>query len=150
MDFLKAAIVEYFVIQVLIQDISCETWQVYLPQKVIGIQGSCVVIPCTFNYPGVEKQSNDITILWYKDNENSQQYTEIYHSKNNLISLADSYILVGDSGKKNCSLKITKLQKKDEEHYHLRVEIAQLGAFSFIKQTAYVSVSGKNLSHLSF
>ncbi|XP_043934974.1 sialoadhesin-like [Protopterus annectens] len=147
MDFLKAVIVEYFLIQVLIQD--SKTWEVDLPQKVIGIQDSCVVIPCTFNYPGVEKQSNDITIIWYKYNGNSQ-YTEIYHKKKNLNALADKYILVGDSRKKDCSLKITNLQKTDEGYYHLRVEIAQLDAFSFITQAAYVSVSGKNLSHSSF
>ncbi|XP_056613236.1 B-cell receptor CD22-like isoform X4 [Triplophysa dalaica] len=46
---------------------SDDNWHATVPKSVVGLSGSCVVIPCTYNYPSNGKTYTDLRGIWYKD-----------------------------------------------------------------------------------
>ncbi|XP_043936434.1 sialic acid-binding Ig-like lectin 14 [Protopterus annectens] len=140
MDFFNPLFAGYILLQVLIQNVTCE-WNAYSSQALTGIQGSCVVIPCTFNYPGQQKQSDDITTIWFKDGINVGN--KIYDSRMDNNSEGYKYLLVGDVGQKNCSFKINRLNSTDKGNYYLRVEIKNLDKYTYANNFTTIAITDK-------
>ncbi|XP_043935279.1 myelin-associated glycoprotein-like [Protopterus annectens] len=134
MDFLNPLFAGYILLQVLIQNVTCK-WEASMPLTLTGIQGSCVVIPCTFTYPGQQKPSTDITTIWYKDGN------EIYDSRTSYTLEGSKYLLVGDVGKKNCSFKINSLESADKGNYYLRTEIQNLDKYTYKETLTAITIT---------
>nr|XP_056711736.1 sialoadhesin [Euleptes europaea] len=101
------------------------SWSVTYPQNVRSVQGSCVVIPCTFNYPVDPPES--ITAIWYKNSEGSR--TLVYHSAT--PDAVDAQFqgrteLLGDPlRERNCTLLLRSTQTSDSGKYSFRFEISE-------------------------
>uniref|UniRef100_A0A672K661 Si:dkey-238d18.5 n=1 Tax=Sinocyclocheilus grahami TaxID=75366 RepID=A0A672K661_SINGR len=109
-------------------------------KSVVGLSGSCVLIPCTFSYPANEKTYTEFTGIWYKGNEKST----VYHTDTSKI--IDSFkgrTLIGDLRKNDCSLKISSLSSSDAGPFMFRIEIKDLNKYTYKKKEEIVSITVK-------
>ncbi|XP_075459359.1 B-cell receptor CD22-like [Ascaphus truei] len=94
----------------------CQEWSSSVPHSIRALEGSCVVIPCTFTYPGPPRE---FSITWFLYRTIS--YPEVYNSKYPTEVLHRYYKrtqLVGDLGKQNCSIKIINVRNNDADIYY--------------------------------
>lgn len=130
-------------ISALIAVIHTETnsWTVTVPPLIKGLPGSCVVIPCSFDFPDAEKKATKFTGMW-RDADNKF----IYHSDASEImpTYCNRTRLLGNLTQKNCSLEIDPLKDSDQGPFHFSIAIAQLNKFSYTKNTVVISKIGKS------
>ncbi|XP_077577723.1 myelin-associated glycoprotein [Stigmatopora nigra] len=120
-----------------IRGVETSSWTVVVPSSVNGLPGSCVVIPCSFNYPDPKKDIREFTGIWLEE-ENRL----IYHPVG-AMTMQQYYgrtELVGDIKQKNCSLKIEPLQKSDHGPFHFRIEMKDFENFSYSHKTVSVKM----------
>uniref|UniRef100_A0A8C8HHF0 Ig-like domain-containing protein n=1 Tax=Oncorhynchus tshawytscha TaxID=74940 RepID=A0A8C8HHF0_ONCTS len=116
--------------------IEASSWTAEVPSSVSGLQGSCIVIPCSFNYPEPEKKPSKFTGIWFKGTHDT-----IYHpdSSNIIKDYRGRTELVGDLRQKNCSLRIDHLHRSDKGPFHFRVEIKDENKYSYIHDTVSIA-----------
>ncbi|XP_053123580.1 B-cell receptor CD22-like [Hemicordylus capensis] len=123
----------------------CVVWLVFLPgflcnRNILSISqknfftwnGSCVMIPCTIRHNNPPLIPSTISLLWYfnpsyKETLKDYEGTLLYHSNNSRDSVITTspdfqgrVTFVGDL-KRNCSVKISQLQKNDSGPYGARL-----------------------------
>lgn len=105
-----------------------------------GLPGSCLVIPCSFDYPEL-KNTLTFSGMW-QDSQNQH----IYHPVKSKImqSYQNRTKLVGNLTQKNCSLEIDPLKDFDSGPFYFRVEIANIDMFSYIRNTVSISMISKS------
>uniref|UniRef100_A0A673Z1D7 Immunoglobulin domain-containing protein n=1 Tax=Salmo trutta TaxID=8032 RepID=A0A673Z1D7_SALTR len=120
--------------------VDASSWTAEVPSSVSGLQGSCIVIPCSFNYPEPEEKPSEFTGIWFKDTHDT-----IYHpdSSNIIKDYRGRTELVGDLRQKNCSLRIDPLHPSDKGPFFFRVEIEDQNKYSYIHDTVSIAVSSK-------
>ncbi|XP_029593290.1 B-cell receptor CD22 isoform X2 [Salmo trutta] len=118
--------------------VDASSWTAEVPKSVSGLQGSCIVIPCSFNYPEPEEKPSEFTGIWFKDTHDT-----IYHpdSSNIIKDYRGRTELVGYLRQKNCSLRIDPLHHSDKGPFHFRVEIKDQNKYSYIHDTVSIAVS---------
>ncbi|XP_040923898.1 myelin-associated glycoprotein-like isoform X1 [Betta splendens] len=127
MAAIKRLLVVVFLCFTTIQS-GASSWTVTLPSSVEGLVGSCVVIPCSYNYPDPKKTVSQFTGIW-RDQTNQV----IYHSdpSKTVQQYKTRTELVGDITRKDCSLKIDPLQQSDQGPFHFRIEIEGFDKYSY-------------------
>nr|XP_023969797.1 Schwann cell myelin protein-like [Chrysemys picta bellii] len=97
------------------------SWTSSLPGTIRALKGSCVVIPCSFTYPGSrESLGGPFNVVWYQ--YRSRGYPEIYNSKGTASVLAEYQArtqLLGDPEMKNCTLSINPVRSEDAMSYYV-------------------------------
>uniref|UniRef100_A0A673YZQ1 Ig-like domain-containing protein n=1 Tax=Salmo trutta TaxID=8032 RepID=A0A673YZQ1_SALTR len=123
--------------------LDASSWTAEVPKSVSGLQGSCIVIPCSFNYPEPEEKPSEFTGIWFKDTHDT-----IYHpdSSNIIKDYRGRTELVGYLRQKNCSLRIDPLHHSDKGPFHFRVEIKDQNKYSYIHDTVSIAVNPPSLS----
>ncbi len=121
--------------------VNADGWSAVVNESVVGLSGSCVVIPCTFRYPANGKTYREFTGIWYKGRYEST----IYHTDASKIiaSFKGRTSLIGDLHKNDCSLKISSLSSSDTGPFMFRIEIKDLGKATYVKNTVSITVKGK-------
>ncbi|TSN03404.1 Myelin-associated glycoprotein [Bagarius yarrelli] len=114
-----------------------ESWNAEVPQSVVGLEGSCVVIPCLFRYPGADKQASHLTGIWYTESSET-----VYHSSTSKISsmFQQRTSLWGDLSHRNCSLKINPLRHSDGGPFTFRIEIEDFNKFTFVHSKVSITI----------
>ncbi|XP_069549460.1 myelin-associated glycoprotein, partial [Brachyistius frenatus] len=117
------------------------SWTIQVPSSVKGLPGSCVVIPCSFNYPDPQKEVTKFTGIWTDD----KTHHLIYHPVESQMmqEYRNRAKLIGDVKQKNCSLKIDPLQQSDQGPFYFRVEMAGYDMFSYRDGKVSISMIGK-------
>nr|XP_033809159.1 sialoadhesin [Geotrypetes seraphini]XP_033809164.1 sialoadhesin [Geotrypetes seraphini] len=99
------------------------SWDVFYPESLQTMQGSCLFIPCTFIFPSDVSSSNGITAIWFKEVDG--QRLVVYHSASN--EAADTFKgraeLLGNPIDKNCTLLLKNIKQEDAGKYLFRYEI---------------------------
>lgn len=118
-----------------------KSWTINVPPLIKGLPGSCVVIPCSFDFPDQKKKPTQFTGMW-KDANN--QF--IYHPNDSKIMRTywNRTRLLGNLRQKDCSLGIDPLNHSDQGPFHFRIEIAKLDKFSYTQNTVSISKIGKS------
>lgn len=113
------------------------SWTLQVPSSVKGLPGSCVVIPCSYNYPDPRKTVTQFTGTWHEDTNKL-----IYHPVASKITqqYQGRTELVGDVRQKNCSLKIDPLQQSDRGPFHFRIEIGNYESFSYLQNKVSITM----------
>ncbi|XP_056613321.1 myelin-associated glycoprotein-like isoform X1 [Triplophysa dalaica] len=110
-------------------------WNAEIPKSIVGLSGSCVVIPCKFNYPSDGRKHRDFTGIWFKDKD------IIYHKETSkVISTFKGRTSIGDLRHNNCTLKISSLQHSDSGSYKFRIEIKDFNKNTFLKNPVSITV----------
>ncbi|XP_015254790.1 PREDICTED: myelin-associated glycoprotein-like isoform X1 [Cyprinodon variegatus] len=116
------------------------SWTSKSPASVKGLLGSCVVIPCSFNFPDKGRNYDSVGI-WYDPNG------VVFHSKVSQ-KVSSQYKgrteLVGDLKEKNCSLKIVDLQEKDTGPFDFRIEIKDYDSYYYKSMVSISAISEPN------
>lgn len=124
-----------------VKQISASSWTAEVPSSVPGLLGSCVVVPCSFNYPEPKKKLSDLTGIW------AIEFSKmIYHPDESVViqDYKGRAQLVGNLVDNNCSLKIDPLHESDAGPFHFRIEIKDVDKYSYVKKP--VSIEIKNLA----
>ncbi|XP_059194473.1 myelin-associated glycoprotein-like [Centropristis striata] len=123
-------------------------WTVKVPSTVKGLPGSCVVIPCSFNYPDPsDRRISEFTGMW---TEVSHQL--IYHPDKSKVmqQYRGRTELLGDVRQKNCTLKMDPLQQSDQGPFYFRIEMADYEKYSYRDNPVSISmISELNTIHFS-
>uniref|UniRef100_A0A671SDC5 Si:dkey-238d18.5 n=1 Tax=Sinocyclocheilus anshuiensis TaxID=1608454 RepID=A0A671SDC5_9TELE len=101
-------------------------WSAKMPESVVGLSVSCLLIPCTFSYPANGKTYTEFTGIWYKGS------SIVYHTDTSKI--IDSFkgrTLIGDLRQNDCSLKISSLSSSDAGPFEFRIEIKYFDNYSY-------------------
>ncbi len=120
--------------------VNADGWSAVVNESVVGLSGSCVVIPCTFSYPANGKTYTDFTGIWYKGRYESTVYNK--DTSKIIASFQGRTSLIGDLHKNDCSLKISSLSSSDTGPFKFRIEIKDLDKFSYVKNTVSITVKG--------
>ncbi|XP_017346385.2 sialoadhesin isoform X1 [Ictalurus punctatus] len=114
-----------------------ESWNIEVPQSVVGLEGSCMVIPCLFRYPGVDRKASHFTGIWYTDS-----YEKVYYPVTSKISSAfqQRTSLWGDLSHRNCSLKINPLRRSDVGPFMFRIEIEDFNKYTFVHNKVSITI----------
>ncbi|KAM4706564.1 sialoadhesin-like [Discoglossus pictus] len=97
-------------------------WDVQCPNDVKSVPGSCILIPCSFNYPSNIQPTKGITMIWYKDVK--VKNTLVYHSTKAIAADFEGRVeMLGDANQKTCTLLIRNIRKADAGVYLFRFEI---------------------------
>ncbi|AWO96814.1 putative sialoadhesin-like isoform 2 [Scophthalmus maximus] len=115
------------------------SWTINVPSSVKGLPGSCVVIPCSFNYPDPGQTVTKFTGIWTEETSHI-----IYHPVQSKIvqQYRSRTELLGDITHKNCTLKIDPLQESDQGPFYFRVEIEDFNQFSYKEHSVSISMIG--------
>lgn len=121
-----------------------DVWKVEVESKVNALVGSCVVLPCSFKYPGAVQPSSRKSGIWHT--EKDWNYF-IYHEDEKQI--ADNFKertrLVGRLGDLNCSLEIDDVRNHDNGPFCFRVvlQTSDKDKYSFVKNCVTLDMIGK-------
>ncbi|KAB5550539.1 hypothetical protein PHYPO_G00054860 [Pangasianodon hypophthalmus] len=112
-------------------------WSFTMPSTITGIRGSCVVIPC--NYEFKNPQSSHADVKWYK--LSATGYQLVYDQSTNKIinRFKGKTSLFGSSNDKNCSLKIQPLE----------MQHSQERLFPWMDSNSIESYHSKNFDHVT-
>uniref|UniRef100_A0A6Q2ZAD6 Ig-like domain-containing protein n=1 Tax=Esox lucius TaxID=8010 RepID=A0A6Q2ZAD6_ESOLU len=127
-------------------DLDASSWTAKVPSSVSGLQGSCIIIPCSFNYPEPKPKPSRFTGVWLKDS-----HEVVYHPDSSRIfkGYRGRTTLVGDLWQKNCSLRITPLHLSDKGPFFFRIEMEDLNKYSYIHAKVSIAVSSPDSPSLS-
>uniref|UniRef100_A0ABM5EQZ3 B-cell receptor CD22 n=1 Tax=Pogona vitticeps TaxID=103695 RepID=A0ABM5EQZ3_9SAUR len=102
------------------------------PHYLAGWKGSCILIPCQIKYTYSGRRLNNISLIWYFDPfYDGSEYTGtiLYNSSRTsqkhviptIAGLQERATFAGNLSERNCSLKISQLQKSDDGSYGARL-----------------------------
>ncbi|XP_030605111.1 sialic acid-binding Ig-like lectin 14 [Archocentrus centrarchus] len=114
------------------------SWTIDVPSTVKGLAGSCVVIPCSFNYPDPRGKAKSFTGIW-RTTEGVQVLYHQAESKTPEQHQSRTRFL-GDISEKNCSLMIDSLQQNDRGPFYFRIEIGGYDSASYAKNKVSISM----------
>nr|XP_028598373.1 myelin-associated glycoprotein-like isoform X1 [Podarcis muralis]XP_028598374.1 myelin-associated glycoprotein-like isoform X1 [Podarcis muralis] len=98
-----------------------DAWTSMLPSSIQALKGSCVVIPCSFTFPGSrDSWGGKFSVAWYQ--YRSRGYPEIYNSKSQGSILSEYQgrtEVLGDLEMGNCTLSINPVRSEDAMSYYV-------------------------------
>ncbi|XP_056142156.1 myelin-associated glycoprotein-like [Lampris incognitus] len=116
-----------------------EEWRADVVEKLDTLIGSCVVVPCTFTYPGEKLPSSKLRGIWHFLNDRMKN---IYHPDN--LNVMENFRgrteLVGRLGDGNCTLKMVDVKDHDNGPFCFRVEIPEKDKFSYVEHCARLTI----------
>ncbi|XP_075763989.1 B-cell receptor CD22-like isoform X2 [Pelodiscus sinensis] len=119
------------------------SWGSSLPETIRALKGSCVVIPCSFTYPGSrESLERPFRVTWYQ--YRSRGYPEIYSSKGPASVLPEYQArteLLGDPEMGNCTLSLSPVQSEDAMSYYVWINPDSV-SHRFYDVTVQLEVAG--------
>ncbi|XP_031658759.1 myeloid cell surface antigen CD33-like [Oncorhynchus kisutch] len=121
-----------------VMGVDASSWTADVPKSVSGLRGSCIVIPCSFNYPEPEKKPSKFTGIWLKGTHDTIFHPDI---SNIIKDYRGRTELVGDLRQKNCSLRIDPLHDSDKGSFTFRIEMEDHNKYSYKKDTVSITVS---------
>ncbi|KAM6995335.1 sialic acid-binding Ig-like lectin 14 [Tautogolabrus adspersus] len=120
---------------------SHEQWTASVPPRISALQGSCVVIPCSYTYP--KPTSKKFLTSW----------RGFWKKKATIIStnlprwkLSTEYrkrtLFLGDLRTRNCTMMLDGVRRTDTGPFFFRIEMPQYRSFSYTNNKVTIDVIG--------
>ncbi|XP_062322630.1 myelin-associated glycoprotein-like isoform X2 [Osmerus eperlanus] len=131
-------------IGVLIQPVFSEEWTATVVKDMTALVSSCVVVPCSFKYPGGSRPSSKLRAIWLIKEKTTGI---IYHedSVKVLDNFKDRTKLLGSLGDGNCTLMMGQVKDRDNGPFCFRIEIPTLDQFSYVDQCVRIEMLSEPL-----
>ncbi|XP_053095455.1 sialoadhesin-like isoform X2 [Pangasianodon hypophthalmus] len=136
--------------QVIFASAFSDVWKAEVVSPVEALVSSCVVLPCKFNYPGLQRPDSRLKGIWHKDpNKNERDYDEDpFFIEDNFKGRTK---LIGRLSEKNCLLEIDEVRDHDDGPFCFRAEITNIEKFSFVEKCVTINMKPEpdkpNLDH---
>ncbi|XP_048476539.1 LOW QUALITY PROTEIN: myelin-associated glycoprotein-like [Rhincodon typus] len=126
----------YFLL-LLLQGVATEEWTMTTAARK-AINGSCVVIPCTFDFPSHPYKA--VQGAWFKYWYH-WKYAVVYSNDPNygMSTFVGRTDIIGDLEQKDCSLKINNLRPEDSDNYYFYVDVEGFEVHTF-KEPVHLKV----------
>ena len=130
-----------FFVVLVIPDVQSDhtQWLIDVPSRIPAVQGSCVVIPCTYAYP--KPKSKAILNRWrgfwkrgtkiVSTNLHKWKLTEEFKKRTQLL---------GNLRARNCTMFLDGVRSTDVGPFYFRIEMPQYNSFSFTEKTVSIDV----------
>lgn len=118
-----------------------DVWKAEVVAKLNAVESSCVVLPCTFNYPAAQYPASRVRAIWHKKGDRNDR---IYDGDSHNVrdSFKSRTNLIGNLGEKNCTLEINDVKNTDNGPFCFRAEIQNLDKFSFEEACVHTIMKG--------
>ncbi|XP_067094460.1 myelin-associated glycoprotein-like isoform X2 [Osmerus mordax] len=131
-------------IGVLSQPVFSEEWTATVVKDMTALVSSCVVVPCSFKYPGSSQPSSKLRAIWLiKD----MTPGIIYHEDS--VKILDNFKsrtkLLGSLGDGNCTLMMDQVKDHDNGPFCFRIEIPTHDKFSYVDQCVRIAMLSEPL-----
>ncbi|XP_025223061.1 sialic acid-binding Ig-like lectin 10 isoform X4 [Theropithecus gelada] len=134
-----------------------ESFWIRVEESVTVLEGLCVSVPCSFNYPSRGwTESTPAYGYWFKagtETETSKDAPVATNDQNREVEMSTQgrFQLTGDPGKRSCSLVIRDAQMWDAAWYFFRVERGTYVRYNFKNNGFLLKVTGTKptTSHFS-
>ncbi|KAE8628651.1 hypothetical protein XENTR_v10000156 [Xenopus tropicalis] len=115
------------------------SWDVFVPDSIQGVVGSCLLIPCSFTYPSNVQTPDGIAPIWYKDRD----LKVVYHPTETIeAGFQGRMELLGNPNLNNCTTLLRNLQSSDTGEYFFRFEISNVNRWTG-KKAVTVTVNSR-------
>ncbi|XP_045235161.2 sialic acid-binding Ig-like lectin 14 isoform X3 [Macaca fascicularis] len=120
-------------------------YELQVQESVTVQEGLCVLVPCSFSYPGNSWYSpSPLYVYWFRDEE-SLYYGEPVATNNPDREVKSEtqgrFHLLGDVWKKNCSLSIGDARMGDTGNYSFRVEKGRNVKYTYLHNKLNLEVT---------
>uniref|UniRef100_A0A8C3BM17 Myelin associated glycoprotein n=1 Tax=Cairina moschata TaxID=8855 RepID=A0A8C3BM17_CAIMO len=113
------------------------SWAAWMPPAVAGLEGTCVVLPCRFEYPE-ELRPAAVHGLWYFGSPYPKSYPPVV-ARSRPAAVHESFAgraeLLGDPGLRDCSLRLWRLSPELAGKYYFRGDLGGYNQYSFSEHT---------------
>uniref|UniRef100_A0A8B9ZUN6 Myelin associated glycoprotein n=1 Tax=Anas zonorhyncha TaxID=75864 RepID=A0A8B9ZUN6_9AVES len=113
------------------------SWAAWMPPAVAGLEGTCVVLPCRFEYPE-ELRPAAVHGLWYFGSPYPKSYPPVV-ARSRPAAVHESFAgraeLLGDTGLRDCSLRLWRLSPELAGKYYFRGDLGGYNQYSFSEHT---------------
>lgn len=116
-------------------------WNVEIPKSVTGLESSCLVVPCRYNYPDASNKISGWKGRWYRDP--GENFVFDHDSSKVDANFQKRTVLVGELKDKNCSLKMTDIKQNDKGQYWFRIMMDGYDSYSYSDKKVTISVRGR-------
>ncbi|XP_058269477.1 myelin-associated glycoprotein-like [Hemibagrus wyckioides] len=130
MDLQTKILFSWICLQVIFASVFSDVWKAEVATPIEALVSSCVVLPCTFNYPAAQYPESLVKGIWHKTGDTVHRIYDA-DSYNVVDNFKDRTRLVGRLGQKNCTLEINGVKDHDIGPYCFRAEIKNFDKFSF-------------------
>ncbi|XP_034409177.1 sialic acid-binding Ig-like lectin 14 [Cyclopterus lumpus] len=117
-------------------------WLANVPARIPVVQGSCVVIPCSFNYP--RPTSKQILNRWKGFWKDGKKFVSTTIPK---WKLAEEYrrrtTFLGDLAARNCSMLLDGVRNTDVGPFYFRIEMPHYTSYSYTMNPVHIDVLRK-------
>ncbi|KAG5850959.1 hypothetical protein ANANG_G00087910 [Anguilla anguilla] len=119
----------------------CSEFTITMPESIEALNGSCVLIPCTFSISKNEEYhlKNSAGGVWIKRIPQFARATVVFNSSQTHNILSGE--IVGDLVQKNCTTVLDKITKDYTDKYFFRIETTSYMA-TFRATPVYIAVKG--------
>ncbi|KAK5862482.1 hypothetical protein PBY51_017873 [Eleginops maclovinus] len=119
---------------------SSSQWTVSVPKRISVLQGSCVVIPCLYNYP--KPKSKKILTRWKGFWMNGKKVVSTNVPKWKLIKEYKKRTqFLGNIQARNCTMLLDSVGRNDAGPFHFRIEMPQYKSYSYTTTPVTINVT---------